>query len=77
MKTFAAIIFFGLIIIISGCAGAYVGVGVHTPGPWGGPYSHPRGGGTVIIGRPMPGGYMPYLHQGRPALAAHPLHDQE
>ena len=52
----------GLFCLIAGCAGAYVGVGVHNPGPWSGPYS---GGGTVIIGRPMPSSYMPYLDSER------------
>jgi len=47
------------VLLISGCAGAYVGVGVHAPGPWVGPY----GGGpgvTIGTGRPISSGYYPY-----------------
>lgn len=54
---FASLIF--IMFIFYGCAGAYVGVGVHAPGPWAGPY----GGGpgtTVVIGRPAPSGYYPF-----------------
>ncbi len=57
MRKISLLFSIGLALLAGGCAGAYVGVGVHTPGPWGGPYPH--GGGTVIIGRPMPGSYMP------------------
>jgi hypothetical protein len=53
----------GVFCLIAGCAGTYVGVGVHTPGPWGGPY--PGGGGTVIVGRPMPSSYFPNLDTGK------------
>jgi len=53
----------GFFCLIAGCAGAYVGVGVHNPGSWGGPY--PGGGGTVIVGRPMPSSYMPSLDSER------------
>jgi hypothetical protein len=57
MRKISLLFIIGLALLTGGCAGAYVGVGVHTPGPWGGPY--PRGGGTVIIGRPMPSTYLP------------------
>ena len=43
------------------CSPAYVGVGVHVPGAWGPPY---RGGGTVVIGRPLTGQYYPALPNG-------------
>lgn len=43
-----------ILIPLYSCApGAHVrvGIGVHTPGPWGGNYPYP--GGTVVIGRPV------------------------
>jgi hypothetical protein len=45
------------VMIMSGCAGAYVGVGVHAPGPWVGPYGGP--GVTIGTGRPISSGYYP------------------
>ncbi len=61
--------FIGLVVTVTGCAGAYVGVGVHTPGPWGGPYPHGRG--TVIIGRPMSGTYYPHKNTGQNTVSAY------
>lgn len=46
-----------IIMSISGCSGAYVGVGVHSPGPWAGPYGGP--GVTIGTGRPISLGYYP------------------
>jgi len=61
-------LFICLVLTIAGCAGTYVGVGIHTPGPWGGPYPH--SGGTVIIGRPMPAPYLPLEQSEQNAVAA-------
>jgi hypothetical protein len=74
MHRMKMLLLLGFTLLIGGCAGAYVGVGVHTPGPWGGPYPHPHGGGTVIIGRPMPSTYLPYNTSGQKPLALQPVH---
>lgn len=49
---------FLILLLLHNCAGPHsvsVGVGVGVAGPWGNPYP----GGSIMIGRPVGGGYYP------------------